>query len=141
MIYMSTRMAAASHCARPRPRLTTVPPAEEVELWKKVSAGGTVVVALCFLNFLASEHQHFDKPPPFPYLRIRNKVRRHIGALTARPDGIHSHPSPPPPPPPPPAPPACGLPCTRHYIAQMVYSHVGDFCCDSRFRGVMAPRI
>jgi hypothetical protein len=100
MIYMSTRMAAASHCARPRPRLTTMPPAEEVELWKKVSAGGTVVVALCLLNFLAAEHQHFDKPPPFPYLRIRNKVRRHIGALTARPDGNYSHPSPPPPPPP-----------------------------------------
>ena len=49
--------------------------ADEVELWKKVTAAGSVVVGLCFMNFMMAEHQHMHTPPPYPFLKIRNKVR------------------------------------------------------------------
>ena len=54
-------------------RMSRMACAEEVELWKKVTAAGSLFVTLCFCNFLASEHHHMHTPPPYPYLRIRNK--------------------------------------------------------------------
>ena len=47
--------------------------AEEVELWKKITAVGSLMVAGVFLNWLASDHHHMHTPPAYPYLRIRNK--------------------------------------------------------------------
>ena len=56
-----------------RALLSTCHTAEEVELWKKITAVGSLMVAGVFLNWLASDHQHMHTPPAYPYLRIRNK--------------------------------------------------------------------
>ena len=47
--------------------------AEEVELWKKITMIGSVAVCGVLLNWMAGEHHHMHKPPPYPYLKIRNK--------------------------------------------------------------------
>lgn len=55
-----------------------------------------MVVALCLLNFLAAEHSHFHQPPPYPYLRIRNKVLiAHIAHAVGnhRPVGLWDNPA------------------------------------------------
>ena len=39
---------------------------EEVELWKKITAVGSVVVSACFLNWMATDHHHMHTPPPYP---------------------------------------------------------------------------
>ena len=39
---------------------------EEVELWKKITAVGSVAVSACFLNWMATDHHHMHTPPPYP---------------------------------------------------------------------------
>ena len=52
---------------------------EEVELWKKITAVGSVVVSACFLNWMATDHHHMHTPPPYPCAHGSNVLSLFLG--------------------------------------------------------------
>ncbi|KAH9301042.1 hypothetical protein KI387_012625, partial [Taxus chinensis] len=47
--------------------------AYETEKWKKITIAGIITCTALGIYDLSGEHEHFDEPPPYPYLHIRNK--------------------------------------------------------------------
>ena len=57
---------------------------EEVELWKKITAVGSVVVSACFLNWMATDHHHMHTPPPYPCAHLSNVLSPFLGFRLCR---------------------------------------------------------
>ncbi|KAL3525556.1 hypothetical protein ACH5RR_013928 [Cinchona calisaya] len=47
--------------------------AAEAEKWKKITIAGIATCFVLSVYNLSKGHPHFDDPPPYPYLHIRNK--------------------------------------------------------------------
>ncbi|KAG2685918.1 hypothetical protein I3760_10G148900 [Carya illinoinensis] len=47
--------------------------AREVEKWEKITDVGIVSCSTLAIYNLSKGHPHYDEPPPYPYLHIRNK--------------------------------------------------------------------
>ncbi|GLJ30402.1 hypothetical protein SUGI_0601590 [Cryptomeria japonica] len=47
--------------------------AYETEKWKRITIAGIIACTALGIYDLSGEHEHFDEPPRYPYLHIRNK--------------------------------------------------------------------
>ncbi|KAK2981241.1 hypothetical protein RJ640_030630 [Escallonia rubra] len=47
--------------------------AAEAAKWEKITYAGIVTCTVLAVYQLSKGHHHFDPPPPYPYLHIRNK--------------------------------------------------------------------
>ncbi|XP_060188175.1 cytochrome c oxidase subunit 6a, mitochondrial-like isoform X1 [Lycium barbarum] len=47
--------------------------AREAAKWEKITYIGIVTCAILTIFNLAKGHPHYEEPPPYPYLHIRNK--------------------------------------------------------------------
>eukprot|EP01018_Ginkgo_biloba_P002090 Gb_15571 [translate_table: standard] len=47
--------------------------AYETEKWKKITFAGIIACTALAIYDLSGGHEHFEEPPPYPYLHIRNK--------------------------------------------------------------------
>ncbi|KAK3002643.1 hypothetical protein RJ639_018586 [Escallonia herrerae] len=45
----------------------------EAAKWEKITYAGIVTCTVLAVYQLSKGHHHFDPPPPYPYLHIRNK--------------------------------------------------------------------
>ncbi|KAJ4962674.1 hypothetical protein NE237_022613 [Protea cynaroides] len=45
----------------------------EAEKWEKISYVGIAACTVFAIYNLSKGHPHYEEPPPYPYLRIRNK--------------------------------------------------------------------
>ncbi|XP_042493242.1 cytochrome c oxidase subunit 6a, mitochondrial-like [Macadamia integrifolia] len=47
--------------------------AYEAEKWEKITYVGVAVCTILAIYNLSKRHPHYEEPPPYPYLHIRNK--------------------------------------------------------------------
>ncbi|XP_030923617.1 cytochrome c oxidase subunit 6a, mitochondrial [Quercus robur] len=47
--------------------------AYETAKWEKITFAGIATCTILAIYNLSRGHPHFDEPPPYPYLHIRNK--------------------------------------------------------------------
>ncbi|XP_049345856.1 cytochrome c oxidase subunit 6a, mitochondrial-like [Solanum verrucosum] len=47
--------------------------AREAAKWEKITYVGIVTCAILTIFNLSKGHPHYEEPPPYPYLHIRNK--------------------------------------------------------------------
>lgn len=47
--------------------------AYETEKWKKITIAGIITCTALGTYCLSGEHEHFEDPPAYPYMHIRNK--------------------------------------------------------------------
>ncbi|GAB2232045.1 hypothetical protein Droror1_Dr00011066 [Drosera rotundifolia] len=45
----------------------------EAEKWEKITYAGIATCTILAIYNLSKGHLHYEEPPPYPYLRIRNK--------------------------------------------------------------------
>ncbi|GAB4847159.1 Cytochrome c oxidase subunit 6A [Ancistrocladus abbreviatus] len=45
----------------------------ETAKWEKITYAGIVTCTILTIYNLSKGHHHFEEPPPYPYLHIRNK--------------------------------------------------------------------
>ncbi|PON92140.1 Cytochrome c oxidase, subunit VIa [Trema orientale] len=47
--------------------------AYETEKWEKITYAGIATCTILAIYNLSKGHPHYEEPPPYPYLHIRNK--------------------------------------------------------------------
>ncbi|GMP27624.1 hypothetical protein CsSME_00003526 [Camellia sinensis var. sinensis] len=47
--------------------------AKETAKWEKITYAGIVTCTVLAIYDLSRGHPHYDEPPPYPYLHVRNK--------------------------------------------------------------------
>ncbi|KAK3030435.1 hypothetical protein RJ639_039192 [Escallonia herrerae] len=72
------RGGSASPCGAPASKRTFASAARhddayEAAKWEKITYAGIVTCTVLAVYQLSKGHHHFDTPPPYPYLHIRNK--------------------------------------------------------------------
>uniref|UniRef100_J3LT94 Cytochrome c oxidase subunit n=1 Tax=Oryza brachyantha TaxID=4533 RepID=J3LT94_ORYBR len=65
--------ATAAPAARRRMSSSAHDDAHETAKWEKITYAGIVTCTLLAAYNLSKGHPHFDEPPAYPYLHIRNK--------------------------------------------------------------------
>ncbi|KAL5217204.1 hypothetical protein ABZP36_017888 [Zizania latifolia] len=65
--------ATAAPAARRRMSSSVHDDAHETAKWEKITYAGIVTCTLLAAYNLSKGHPHFDEPPAYPYLHIRNK--------------------------------------------------------------------
>ncbi|CAL4919298.1 hypothetical protein SEVIR_9G073100v4 [Setaria viridis] len=66
-------LAARAAPARRRMSSSVHDDAYETAKWEKITYAGIVTCTLLAAYNLSKGHPHFDEPPAYPYLHIRNK--------------------------------------------------------------------
>ncbi|CAA7404285.1 unnamed protein product [Spirodela intermedia] len=69
----STRSGTVASAGKRRFSASSHDDAHETAKWEKITYAGIVSCTILAIYSLSKGHAHFDEPPPYPYLHIRNK--------------------------------------------------------------------